>query len=181
VVTSVHKALMGYSQTAVISCRATVDAAKLDRAADSIATTSPSATLLASIDATRAVMVESGAVALDAALEMAESARRELRRFPGLVVIDSETAGCAVDPLKIVLWLPRTGVTGTLLASELWKLGIGVETSDFDTVVMTVSLADQAEQINWVVEQLLALLSAHAARPGNRCLRQCGGLGQRCA
>ena len=47
VTTSVHKALMGYSQTAVVAVRgARIDSVRLDRAVDLTGTTSPSATLL---------------------------------------------------------------------------------------------------------------------------------------
>ena len=128
VITSIHKALLGYSQTAIISCRGDfVEWHRLDRGVDTTATTSPSATLLATIDATRAIMESDGAAALVRAVEASADARSILRGVAGVVVLDDATTGCAVDPLKVTLWLPRTGVTGVALAAELWKLGHGIE------------------------------------------------------
>lgn len=144
VVTSIHKALMGYSQTAIVSTSGRiVDPKRLDRAVDLTMTTSPSATLLASIDATRAVMEVHGQSAIGRAIEATEAAKRILRAVPGVVVIDDAEIGTLVDPLKITLWLPRTGVTGVQIAQALWAEGHGVESADTDSIVMSVSIVDE--------------------------------------
>jgi len=161
-VTSIHKALMGYSATAIVSTRGDrIDKHRLDRALDLVATTSPSATLYASIDATRQVMVTEGVTAMHRAIEAVAQIRATLRKVPGLVVIDDDTAGCLVDPLKLTLWLPRTGVTGTTLNDALWELGISVESADSDSLIMTISPIDEPV---WIVAmgQLLAdLINKH--------------------
>ena len=144
VVTSIHKALMGYSQTAIVSTSGRfIDPKRLDRAVDLTMTTSPSATLLASIDATRAVMERDGEAALARAIEATEAAKRLLRTVDGVVVIDDAEIGSLVDPLKITLWLPRTGVTGIEIAQALWTDGHGVESADTDSIVMSVSIVDE--------------------------------------
>jgi len=151
VVTSVHKALMGYSATAVVSCRGDrVDRFRMDRSVDITATTSPSATLLASIDATRAVMQAEGLAAIERTIEAVAQARATLRAVPGVTVIDDETAGVPVDPTKLTLWLPPTGVTGTALSDALWERHYAVESADSDTIVMTMTVADSPEWIRWV-------------------------------
>ncbi len=148
VTTSVHKAIMGYSQTAVTTVGGDLVSNKdLNRAIDLLATTSPSGTLMASIDATRAVLLEVGEEYLDRAIAAVEIARASIKRIPGVVVIDQSTAGCAVDPLKLTLWLPKTGVTGTELAGYLWGKDLGVESADADTLVMSYSLVDSPEFI----------------------------------
>jgi lysine decarboxylase len=147
-VTSVHKALLGYSQTAVVTmCSDLVEPERLDRSLDLVATTSPSGTLLASIDATRAVLVAAGSSLWDHLFELAGGMRAQLRAQPGVVVLDDETLGQSCDPLKVTLWLPRTGATGTAVAARLRSAGIGVEAADTDTLVMTLSPADAAEQV----------------------------------
>jgi lysine decarboxylase len=159
--TSVHKALMGYTQTAVVAVRGPrVGADRLDRAVDLTATTSPSATLMASIDATRAVMDVAGDVELERAIGSVAAMRARLRRVPGLVVVDETELGSPCDPLKLTLWLPRTGVDGAALADLLWEQGNGVEAADADTIVMTMSILDGHEWCLATADMLAALVEA---------------------
>ena len=82
-VTSVHKALMGYSQTAVVSMRGDLlPHSTLDRWVDLTTTTSPSGTLMATIDGTRAAMERDGAARLALLMEAVEQARRRLAQVP---------------------------------------------------------------------------------------------------
>ncbi len=158
-VTSVHKALLGYSQTATISCRGNrVDMHRFNRSVDATATTSPSATLLASIDATRMVMQEFGSDAIGQAVETTREARRILASVSGVVVFDEASLGCVVDPLKIALWLPRAGCTGVELAEALWREGHGVESADNDTLVMTVSLVDERDVVIGIATKLAGMI-----------------------
>ena len=113
-VTSVHKNLLGYSQTAVVSMRENlIPRSTLDRWVDLTSTTSPSGTLLATIDGSRAAMERGGLHRLGLIIEAVADARRRLARVSGLVVLDDATAGCAVDPTKLTLILPGTGRTGS--------------------------------------------------------------------
>ncbi len=157
-VTSVHKALLGYSQTAVVSMRdGIIPRSTLDRWVDLTTTTSPSGTLMATIDATRAAMEREGPQRLALLIEAVAEARRRLARVRGLVVLDDANAGCRVDPMKLTLILPGTGTDGSVLGDLLWELGHGPESADHDTLVLTVSVADEPE---WVLEfaDLLAAL-----------------------
>lgn len=166
VVTSIHKALMGYSQTAVISTAGKyIDPKRLDRAVDLTMTTSPSATLLASIDATRAVMDTEGPAALDRLIEATERAKRILRAVRGVVVIDDAEIGSPVDPLKITLWLPRTGVTGVDIAQVLWDNKHGVESADNDSLVMSVSVVDQPEFLERIAGEIRDIIEAKRGAP----------------
>jgi lysine decarboxylase len=161
-VTSVHKALLGYSQTAVVSMRETLlPRSTLDRWVDLTSTTSPSGTLLASIDGTRAAMQRGGLGRLQLIIEAVEDARRRLARVPGLVVLDDSTAGCPVDPTKLTVILPGTGADGVALGQELWRLGHGPESADHDTLVFTVSVADEPEWIVDFADLLAHLIESH--------------------
>lgn len=162
VTTSVHKALMGYSQTAVVAVAGDrVSAARLDRAVDLVATTSPSGTLLASIDATREVMDTVGQQALEQAITLVTRLRGQLRRVPGLVVMDESEMTVGYDPLKVALWLPRTGTSGVRLAAELWERGHGVESADLDSIVMTMSILDEPDFFEEVGALLVDLIERH--------------------
>jgi arginine decarboxylase len=165
-VTSVHKALMGYSQTAVVTMRGgRLDPRHLDRCVDLLATTSPSGTLLASIDATRAVLDREGAVAIERTVELVKIMRRRLARVPGLAVLDDDNMDGAIDPFKVTLWLPRTGVSGIDLNQLLWDRGHGPESADVDTLVLTVSLVDDAAFLDNVTTVLIALIEELRAEP----------------
>jgi len=110
-------------------------------------------------------MDESGARALERAIFQVELMRKRLRQVPGLVVVDEDVVGVACDPLKLTLWLPRTGVNGTALAADLWSRGHGVESADLDSIVMTVSIVDDPEFCEQAAEILAALIEAHRQPP----------------
>jgi arginine decarboxylase len=153
--TSVHKTLLGYSQTAVTTLGGNrIDVARLDRAVDLTATTSPSATLLASIEATRVVMAGEGGPALDRAIELTAGMRSKL------VVLTEANAGCQLDPLKVTLWLPRAGVDGVALGAALWECGHGVEAADSDTLVITMSLADDETFFTEVTDTISSVIGS---------------------
>jgi lysine decarboxylase len=169
-VTSVHKALMGYSQTAVVSMRdGRVARAHLDRCVDLVATTSPSGTLFASIDATRAVMEREGAAALDTTIGLVQRMRRRLAGIAGLVVADESNMGCAIYPFKVTLFLPGTGVSGFDRGGAVAARS-RPEAADRDTLVLTVTLMDDAAFVDEATRIITTLIDqrrgdARAATP----------------
>lgn len=165
-VTSVHKALLGYSQTAVVSMRdGVIPRSTLDRWVDLTSTTSPSGTLMTTIDATRAAMERDGHARLALIVEAVAEARRRLARVPGLVVLNDATAGCAVDPTKITVILNGTGADGVELGRLLFEMGHGPESADLDTLVFTVSVADEPEWVGEFADLLAALIEANRGEP----------------
>ena len=166
VTTSVHKALMGGQGTAVTTMRGElVSAEYLNQSVDLLTTTSPSGTMLASIEASREVMEDVGRENIERVSVGVQHLRAKLAATTRAVPITNENAGCAVDPLKLTLWLPRSGATGTELAKVLWAEGIGVEAADTDTLVMSFSVADDDPWIEQIGEQLVALIQAHEGEP----------------
>jgi arginine decarboxylase len=166
VTTSVHKALTGYSQTAVTSLKGKrVLPSTLSHGVDLTATTSPSATLLASIDATRVALMRDGGRRLELLTEAVNDAREALSRISGVVALNEALLGCAVDPLKLTIFVPETGTTGSAIAAELWDKGIGVEAADADTVVMTATVADTPEDLREVVAAVAAVVDANRSTP----------------
>ena len=165
-VTSVHKALLGYSQTAVVSMRdGIIPRSTLDRWVDLTTTTSLSGTLMATIDATRAAMERDGRARLALIIEAVSEARRRLARVPGLIVLDDVTAGCAVDPTKITVILNGTGADGVELGRLLFEMGHGPESADLDTLVFTVSVADEPEWVGEFADLLASLIEANRGEP----------------
>jgi len=159
VTTSVHKALTGYSQTAITSLKGSrVLPSTLTHGVDLTATTSPSATLLASIDATRIAMQRDGAARMALMQQAVYEAREELSAIPGVVALTDELLGCELDPLKLTLFVPETGTTGARIAAELWEQGIGVEAADADTLVMTVTVADDPADVKNLVAAIATVV-----------------------
>jgi lysine decarboxylase len=161
-VTSAHKTLPAWSQAALILARTErVDAARLDAGVEATATTSPAGAILASIDASRALLERHGEALLGEALSATETARQRLRAIEGLVVLD----GPGVDPLKLVLVLPATGADGNLVEQDLLPAGMAVESADRDVVIAVVSLADTRETLDRLTAALTSSIERHRGSP----------------
>lgn len=163
-VTSVHKALPGLSQAALVLARTgLVDPGRLDAAVEATATTSPAGAILASIDATRALLARDGQDRFDALVDRVASARARVAALDGVRVLD----GAAVDPMKLVLLLAGAGVDGHAVEQDLLAAGLPVEMADRDTVVPMVTLADGDAEVDALVDALVAALRRHRgpARP----------------
>jgi arginine decarboxylase len=161
-VTSAHKTLPAYTQGAVVLARTErLDRARLERAFDATHTTSPAGSILASIDAARALLARDGERLSGRLLRGLAAARKQLREVPGLDVLD----GPGVDPAKLVVLLAGTGAHGGLVEADLIDAGMPVEMGDRDTVVPIVTMADDEEQIATFTEALIAAVERHRGQP----------------
>ena len=88
-VTSAHKALPAYTQGALVLARTErLDAARLDRAFEATHTTSPTGSIMASIDAARALLAADGERLCGRLIRGVAAARKRLREIPGVDVLD---------------------------------------------------------------------------------------------
>ncbi len=143
-VTSLHKTLPAFSQGAVMLARTErLDAARLERAFDATHTTSPGGGIVASIDATRALLEHHGERLFTRLLADVATARQRLRQIDGLRVLD----GPGMDPAKIAVALAGTGAHGVELESDLIEAGVPVEMADRDTLVAVVTLSDDTASL----------------------------------
>jgi arginine decarboxylase len=161
-VTSAHKALPAYTQGALVLAKTTrLDAARLDRAFEATHTTSPTGSIMASIDAARAVLAAHGERLCDRLLRGVSAARKRLREVPGLDVLD----GPGVEPTKLVVLLAGTGAHGNKVEADLIGAGMPVEMADRDTVVPIPTIADDEEQLARFTEVLIAAIERHRGAP----------------
>jgi len=167
-VVSAHKTLPAWSQAALVFAQARtadrptgLDPVRVDAAVEATHTTSPAGALLASIDASRALLERDGVALLGEAMDAVRTARKALREIDGLVVLD----GPAVDPLKLTLVLAGTGADGIAVENSLLSQGIPLEMADRDTIVAQVSLADDAHSLGRLTEALVAAVAAHRGSP----------------
>src|SRR5262249_58733474 len=94
-----HSARPASRQGALVLARTErLDAARLDRAFDATHTTSPTGSIMASIDAARALLARDGKDLCGRLLRSVAAARQRLRQVPGLRVPD----GPRVEPTKLV-------------------------------------------------------------------------------
>jgi lysine decarboxylase len=168
-VTSAHKTLPAFSQASIVLARLDrLDGDRLERAFEAGHTTSPSAAVLASIDASRALLAaEPGRALLRRTAALVADARARLR-VAGLVVPGPEDFGPGrFDPAKLVLVLGPSGRSGLSLERQLLRAGLPVEMADRDTLVALVTLLDDETTIDRLVGTILTGLREPAgpARP----------------
>ena len=161
-VTSAHKALPAYSQGALVFARTErFDLARLDRAFEATHTTSPTGSIMASIDAARALLERDGKELCARLLSCVAAARQRLREVPGLDVLD----GPGVEPTKLVVLLAGTGAHGAAVEQDLIAAGMPVEMADRDTIIPIPTLADDADTVAAFVETLIVSIERHRSAP----------------
>jgi len=161
-VTSAHKSLPAWSQSALILARTDrVDAARLDAGVEATATTSPAGAMLASIDAARALLQREGESLFGEAIAATRETRDRFHSIDGLVVLD----GPGVDPLKLTLVLPGTGADGNAVEQDLLAAGLPIESADRDVLVGMVSLADTPSALDSFATAVVKSIERHRGTP----------------
>lgn len=161
-VTSAHKALPAYSQGAIVlASTERLDAARLDRAFEATHTTSPAGSIMASIDAARALLAKDGGELCARLLRLVALAKDRLRQVPGVGVLD----GPGVEPAKLVVLIAGTGTQGYTIEQDLIASGMPVESADRDTVVPIITLADDEKHVDAFLDVLIASVERHRTTP----------------
>ncbi|MHB1929690.1 MAG: aminotransferase class I/II-fold pyridoxal phosphate-dependent enzyme [Acidimicrobiales bacterium] len=161
-VTSAHKVLPSYSQAAIVLARTQrLDGDRLGRAFEATYTTSPAGQILASIDASRALLERDGEKLAGQMLDSVAAARRRLADVPGLDVLE----GPGVDPAKLVVVLAGTGAHGVAVEGDLVAAGCPVEMADRDTITALVTMADSPGDVEAFTDTLARLVERHRGEP----------------
>ena len=160
-ITSAHKMLPAFSQAAIVLLRTQrIDPDRLERAFEATHTTSPSAAILASIDASRAFLAaEAGRAALKATASLVADARLRLVAAGLTVPGPNDDQRPRLDPAKLVIHLAGSGRDGLAVEQELLARGVALEMADRDTVVAQVGLTDDQVSIDRLVEGVLAAIT----------------------
>jgi lysine decarboxylase len=149
VVQSCHKTLGSLVGTALlhVGSHSQVDPARLRESLNLLQSTSPNYLMLASLDAVRRHMWRSGRELFAAAARDADWLSAELRRLPGITVLQTEgnakLVGFRRDPLRLVVNVAQTGWTGYEVEQFLREeYSVEDEFADFFNVVLVVSPND---------------------------------------
>ncbi len=166
-VTSAHKTLPAHTQAALILANTRrIDTDRLERAFEALATTSPSGSIAASADAARALLERDGERLLGHLLRLADHARERLRRVPGLVLLaDVVDRSVGVDPAKLAIGVSGTGASGLEMEEDLIRAGTPVEYADRDTLIPILSMADDLESVDRLVDAVEASAERHRSAP----------------
>jgi lysine decarboxylase len=162
-VTSIHKLLLGYTQASLVCARTLrLDPDRLDRGFEASHTTSAAGSVLASIDATRALMDARGHELLEGVIRNVAAARQRLRaEVPGLGVPDERSFPPGrFDTTRLVMLLSGIGANGIEIERSLIDQGLPLELADRDTVVAIVSVADDESTLDKLVSALVPAVLA---------------------
>ena len=167
VVQSAHKTLGALTQAAWLHLTGVrVSFTLLQYIVGILQSSSPSVLFTGSLDVARRQAVLHGRELLDRALDLARRAREVIRRMPGLWCYGEELVGeygiFAHDPTKLVIRVTGTGLTGKAFAAELWsRFRITVEFADPWQVICSVTIADTAPKIDFLLNALRTLAQEH--------------------
>jgi arginine decarboxylase len=172
VVSSTHKIIGSFTQSAMLHLGGggRLDEYVVDRAITLLESTSPSSLLSGSLDAARAFAATHGARLLEETVRALAAARQAIRGIPGLDVLDERLAEGpgvhAYDPLRLVVDVRGTGVSGYRLAQLMRERDIHPELAGENVIVAVFGMAETASDN--AARLVAALEQAVKQLPGER-------------
>jgi len=166
-VTSIHKALPGYSASAIAVARTNLlDHARLEQGFESTHTTSPAGAPLASIDGVRALVQIRGYELIETLLSNVSEFRKRLTAEFGedILLKPEDFAAGRFDPVKLVLRANILGADGIEVEKDLISSNIQVEMADRDTLIFQVTIADDAGTLSKLSDALIPILHKHLGK-----------------
>jgi lysine decarboxylase len=160
-ITSTHKALPGYSASALLLARTEfLSAERLEQSFETTHTTSPAGAPLASIDGVRALLQTRGEELIGRLLENIHAFKESVQAEFALPVFlyPSDFPAGRFDPTKIVLRVQQLGASGVDIEEDLQAAGIRVEMADRDTIVFLGTIADTKEDFDRLADVLIPIL-----------------------
>jgi len=167
-ITSVHKALPGYSASALLLAQGRLlNLARIEQSFETTHTTSPAGAPLASIDGARALLETRGAQLLGELVSTINDFKERVQAHfeQPIFLYTSDFPEGRFDPSKIVLRAQQLGASGVEIEKALIAAGVRVEMADSDTVVFLATLADNAADFERLEEILVPILKAQATTP----------------
>ena len=167
-ITSVHKALPGYSASALLLAQGKyLNLDRIEQNFETTHTTSPAGAPLASIDGVRALLQQRGQELSEQLLAHVNGFKEKVQSHFDLPIFlgPSHFAPSRFDPVKIVLRANQLGLSGVEVERALEKEGVRVEMADRDTMVFLATLADTQEDFSKLAEVLVPILKQQMNSP----------------
>ncbi|MEY4970958.1 MAG: hypothetical protein RLZZ277_1189 [Actinomycetota bacterium] len=163
-ITSVHKALPGYSASALLLAKGTfLNLDRLEQSFETTHTTSPAGAPLASIDGVRALLQTRGKELNTALINNVEEFKKTVQSEFALPIFlyPADFPAGRFDPTKVVLRVQQLGASGVDIERDLQAAGIRVEMADRDIIVFLATLADSSDEFAALADALIPILKRH--------------------
>lgn len=167
-ITSTHKALPGYSASALLIARGQyLNLDRLEQSFETTHTTSPAGAPLASIDGCRALLQTRGEELLGQLISNVKDFKALIQKeFSQEIFLNpANFVAGRFDPVKVVLRANQLGASGVEIEKAIGALGVRVEMADRDTVVFLATLADTAQDFTRLATILIPVLKELATTP----------------
>ena len=167
-ITSVHKALPGYSASALLLAQGNfLNLDRIEQSFETTHTTSPAGAPLASIDGCRALLQTRGDELITNLVTNVNEFKSKVQSHFNIPIFLNTTdfSPNRFDPTKIVLRANQLGASGIDIEKALQAAFIRVEMADKDTVVFLATLADTKEEFDSAADVLIPLLKSLQSVP----------------
>lgn len=167
-ITSTHKALPGYSASALLIAQGKyLNLDRIEQSFETTHTTSPAGAPLASIDGCRALLQTRGQELISQLVTDVAAFKNEVQsHFDLPIFLDpSDFPVGRFDPTKVVLRTNQLGTSGVEIEKALQLHNIRVEMADSDTIVFLATLADSKVEFDELAKALIPILKAAQKAP----------------
>ena len=167
-ITSTHKALPGYSASAILIAQGKyLNLERIEQSFETTHTTSPAGAPLASIDGCRALLQTRGQQLISDLVINVEAFKSEVQsHFDDPIFLNAaDFPTDRFDPTKIVLRANQLGASGVEIENALQAQFIRVEMADSDTIVFLATLVDSKEDFNHLATALIPILKSQQKSP----------------
>ncbi|MDA2963327.1 MAG: aminotransferase class V-fold PLP-dependent enzyme [Actinomycetota bacterium] len=167
-ITSTHKALPGYSASALLIAQGRyLNIERIEQSFETTHTTSPAGAPLASIDGCRALLELRGEELITKLVADVEAFKTQVQSHFDLPIFlnPQDFPPGRFDPTKIVLRANQLGASGIDIELALQEQSIRVEMADGDTVVFLATLADSQTEFAELERVLIPILKNCARTP----------------
>jgi len=167
-ITSVHKALPGYSASALLLAQGTLlNLDRIEQSFETTHTTSPAGAPLASIDGVRALLQTRGDELISQLVSQVVTFKTKVQSHFDIPIFlnEGDFAPGRFDPAKLVLRTNQLGASGVEIEKKLQAQLIRVEMADNDTIVFLATLSDSAAEFEALAEVLVPILKSVQSAP----------------
>lgn len=169
-ITSTHKALPGYSASAILLAQGKyLNLDRIEVSFETTHTTSPAGAPLASIDGCRALLQTRGQQLISELITNVDACKKEVQSHFDVPIFLNATdfPTGRFDSTKIVLRANQLGASGVEIENALQAQLIRVEMADSDTIVFLATLVDSKEDFNQLATALIPILQSAQKSPRN--------------
>lgn len=167
---SIHKVTGSLTQSSMLHVKSKlINIDRLEANLHIVQSTSPSYLLMTSLDVARYELAVNGGQMIKNAVELAQYARKEINKIPGLVCAGESLVGTAgvkeLDFTRLIISGKKLGITGFELKSILFhEYSVDVELSDYINVLAIVTFANTKQDIERLLDALRSISGKSAGR-----------------